>query len=194
MPAGRARPARHAGLGFTLVELLVALTVLAIVSVTALPTFDDFRARQQLRGAAEGLYKDLVFARTEAIQRNGAGGERLRVSFGTGTGWCYGIHDPTRPGAAASCDCSTSPGACSVKAVSSTEYRGVRMESAGFGGAQAYEIDPRLGQLVDAGGAPVEGSVVLTGAASQQLRIDVNAIGRARICSPDGGVSGYPSC
>ena len=194
MRAGRASRPRTAIRGFTLVEFLVALTVIAIVSVAALPSFDDFRARQQLRGAAESVHADLVFARSEAIQRNGGGAERLRVSFGAGGGWCYGIHDPTRPGAAATCDCASGPAACSVKAVSSAEYRGVQMDAVDFGGGAEFEIDPRLGQLVDAGGAPVGGSVLLSVSAARQLRVDVNALGRVRICSPDGGVAGYPSC
>ncbi|HWS75489.1 MAG TPA: GspH/FimT family pseudopilin, partial [Quisquiliibacterium sp.] len=73
------RGARAAG--FTLVEFLVVMTVIAIVSVTALPSFDDFRARLRLRAAADNLHVDLQYARSEAVQRNAI----VSVSFTPGT-------------------------------------------------------------------------------------------------------------
>lgn len=186
MPAGPAsRPGRAAG--FTLVEFLVAMTVLAIVSVTALPSFEDFRARQRLRSAADNLYTDLQYARSESVQRNAV----VSVDFVTGAAWCYGIHL-----GAGGCDCATA-NSCNIKAVSGADYRGVQMSSADFVGSDtetAYQIDPRRGQSVDAANTPVTGAVLLANQNSQSVRADVNAIGRVRLCSPGGTVPGYPTC
>jgi len=196
MHAGRARPGRGPAAGFTLVEFLVAMSVLAIVSVTALPSFEDFRARQRLRSAADNLYTDLQYARSEAVQRNA----RLTVSFATGGGWCYGIVEGTD-----ACDCTeTDPDAgdyCAIKRAHNIpadgvreDFPGVSVSSASFDGSASYRIDPRRGQVLDAAGDPVEGSILLAGAASRSVRADVNAIGRVRLCSPDGTVTGYPTC
>lgn len=178
---------RRRAAGFTLVEFLVALTVLAIVSVSALPSFDEFRARQRVRAAIDNLYTDLQYARSESVQRNAV----VSVDFSTGTAWCYGIHQ-----GAGGCDCTTA-NSCSIKTVSGADFPGVQMSSANFtgGGTEtAYQIDPRRGQSVDAANTPVTGAVLLANQNSQSVRADVNAMGRVRLCSPDGTVPGYPSC
>lgn len=196
MPAGRARPGRGPAAGFTIVEFIVVMTVLAIVSVTALPSFEDFRARQRLRAAADNLHTDLQYARSEAVQRN----TRITVSFATGGGWCYGIVEGTD-----ACDCTvadvTAAEYCGIKRAHNIsadgarpDFPGVSVSSAAFDGSASYRIDPRRGQVLDASGDPVEGSILLVGAASRSVRADVNAIGRVRLCSPGGTVPGYPTC
>ena len=185
--AGPASPVRLPASGFTLVELLIGILVLAIVSAIALPSFDGFRARQRLKGAAENLYTDLQYARSEAVQRN----TRVVVNFSTGSSWCYGLRvDDDGTG----CDCSTA-GSCGLKTVSGAAYPGVTMSAAAFGdGDTSFLFDPRRGQVLDEDGAVTEGSVLLAGADGDEIQLELNAIGRVRLCSPDGAVGGYPSC
>jgi len=181
---GRRRP----DAGLTLVEMVLALTIVAIVSVFAIPTFDDFRVRERLKGAANNLYTDMQYARSEAVQRN----TRLTVSFVTGAGWCYGISAGNAP-----CDCAAA-NSCDVKRVSGADFPGIGISQAQFDSASGtstwYAIDPRRGQIVDAAGAPVDGNVVFSGAGSRSLRGDLNAVGRVHLCSPSGSVTGYPTC
>lgn len=56
--------------GFTLVELVVALSVLAILMAVAVPNFREMLLNFQVRAAAEGLNTGLQLARAEAIRRN----------------------------------------------------------------------------------------------------------------------------
>ncbi|WP_280355740.1 GspH/FimT family pseudopilin [Pseudomonas sp. BN414] len=56
--------------GFTLVELMVALMVLAILIGVAVPSYQNIIASQRLRAAVSDLHSALVFARSEAIKRN----------------------------------------------------------------------------------------------------------------------------
>ncbi len=63
------RSQRHAG--FTLVELMVALGVLAILIGIATPNFREFIANQRLKSATHELYLTLLYSRSEAIKRNG---------------------------------------------------------------------------------------------------------------------------
>lgn len=190
--AVRARALRirgpRASAGLTLVELLAGLTILAIVTVFAVPGFDDLRVRERVKGAANNLFADLQYARSEAVQRNA----RVTVSFSSGAGWCYGVHQGND-----ACDCGT-PGDCSIKTVSSADFPGISMSQAQFdssgGSGDWYAIDPRRGQSVDAAGNAVTGNVVFEGAGSRSLRGDVNAVGRVRLCSPSGSIQGYPAC
>lgn len=55
--------------GFTLVEMLVTLTVLAILGAAGLPTFRDLIRRNHVSSASIALAADLAYARTEAITR-----------------------------------------------------------------------------------------------------------------------------
>ena len=56
--------------GFTLVELMIALSVAAILTMVAAPSFSSFLEAQRLRAVVATLVGDLNFARSEAIKRN----------------------------------------------------------------------------------------------------------------------------
>lgn len=56
--------------GFTLVELMIAIVILAILASIAAPSFVRLIASQRVRAAAFDLHGDLSFARSEAIKRN----------------------------------------------------------------------------------------------------------------------------
>lgn len=174
--------------GFTVIELVVSFAIVAILVVAVVPSFDGFRVRERLKGAATNLYTDLQFARSESVQRNAV----VTVSFNAGASWCYGIHQ-----GAVACDCTTA-NSCSIKTVSGTDFPGISISQAQFASASGtnnwYAINPRRGQSLDAAGNAVSGNVVFAGAGSRSLRGDLNAVGRVHLCSPSGSVSGYPTC
>lgn len=55
--------------GFSLVELMVTITVMAILLAIALPSFRDVIHRNQVSSASNALLASLAYARTEAINR-----------------------------------------------------------------------------------------------------------------------------
>jgi len=61
---------RSAVVGFTLVELLVVLTVLVILQSLAVPSFVGTINSMRLTTAANALFSSLLLARSEAIKRD----------------------------------------------------------------------------------------------------------------------------
>lgn len=55
--------------GFTLLELLVTLAIVAIIASLAAPAFQNMIATQRVRSAANDLVVTLNFARSEAVKR-----------------------------------------------------------------------------------------------------------------------------
>lgn len=55
--------------GFTMVELLITVVILAVLAAIAVPSMREFIARQRVESIAKELATDLRYLRTEAIQR-----------------------------------------------------------------------------------------------------------------------------
>lgn len=78
--------------GFTLIELMITLTLLGIILGLALPAITDFAIKQRVSAQANEMMLSLAFARSEALKRN----QDVRVIPRTGTaagwsdGWCVG--------------------------------------------------------------------------------------------------------
>lgn len=56
--------------GFTIIELMVTLTIFAVLIAAALPAYNDFVRNQRVKTASFELFSSLVQARSEAITRN----------------------------------------------------------------------------------------------------------------------------
>ena len=64
------RPAHRVG-GFTAIELLVTVSIVAILAALAAPSFTPLVESWKVRQATEQLNSSLYFARSEAIKRGG---------------------------------------------------------------------------------------------------------------------------
>lgn len=56
--------------GFTLIELMITITVLGVLIAIAAPSFTTMIKAQRVRTLASDLHADLTLARSEAIKRN----------------------------------------------------------------------------------------------------------------------------
>jgi type IV fimbrial biogenesis protein FimT len=56
--------------GFTVVEVLIVLSMAVVIVSLAGPPFRNFIIQQNIRNAAYELMSDLIFARSEAVKRN----------------------------------------------------------------------------------------------------------------------------
>ena len=63
-------PQHGAETGFTLIELVIAITILGIILGLAVPSLQSYILNQRVRGASFDLTSDLLLARGEATKRN----------------------------------------------------------------------------------------------------------------------------
>jgi type IV fimbrial biogenesis protein FimT len=160
--------------GMTLIELAIALAVMAVLATLAVPGLGARLDRQRLQGAAEGLAADLAEARFEAARR----GSTLFVESADaadGAAWCWAV--TTNAG----CSCSQTQ-ACQVHATRASDFPGVRMAS----GISA-RLDP-------SGTAPAAQAATLEGSRGDRLRVELSTLGRTRICAEKGNWPRLPTC
>jgi prepilin-type N-terminal cleavage/methylation domain-containing protein len=75
--------------GFTLVELIVAISILAIISSIAIPAYSSWLPDYKLKNAVRDLYSNMQHAKMLAIKHN----KSCQIVFSTGTG-SYEIEKP----------------------------------------------------------------------------------------------------
>lgn len=63
--------------GFTLVELMIVVAIIAIMATFAFPAYQDWMVRNRLNGAARQVMSDFMEARMKAASQN----NRFRVLF-----------------------------------------------------------------------------------------------------------------
>ncbi|MBK1723268.1 type IV pilin [Thiocystis violacea] len=163
--------------GLTLLELLVAIAVLAVLMSIAVPSMQSMIARNRLKAAAQAIAEDLRWARSESIKQN----RPLQLSLDVGQ-WCYGVAVERPFG----CDCRVStpaPRFCELKRVSGADFPGVSL-SATF---TRTTFEPRRATAIN-------GSLLLTSARGSSLKVLLSRLGRVRLCSPTGDLPGYDPC
>jgi type IV fimbrial biogenesis protein FimT len=87
MSAAAARCSRAASRGFTALELMVTVAVLAVVLAVVAPSMSTFVASQRVKTSSFDVYSAMMFARSEAIKRRGTVEVR---SATTDTDWSNG--------------------------------------------------------------------------------------------------------
>lgn len=180
--------------GFTVIELLVTLMLLAVVTALALPSFVDMVEKRRLSSDAEGLLSFVQHAQSESIKRN----EAMTISYARSSDqdWCIGAVLSS-----AACDCSiTDPAAVSYCGYDSKPSL---VRSGGGGYSSRVKSFTGDGVLTF---DPVRGMSLVTGDAlavdlrspSESFRVQllVSDTGLTELCSPDNAhqIPSYKPC
>lgn len=164
--------------GFTFIELMIVVVMVAILAVLAAPSFNATIEKYRTKGVAENLYTDLVNAKSETIKS----GSTVFFKLVPGANWCYGLST------GAACDCSTTPASCVLgtekRVVDHTEYKGLTLTS----DLTSNEVSFSPRNSLPNG----SGTITLTHDNGKVIKVVINPIGRIGLCSDD--YSGYGGC
>ena len=151
--------------GFTLIELMITLGVFAVLTILALPSFNQWIANTKIRSTTESILAGFQLARTEAVRLN----RGVRMTLNADTSWSVtevisGIVVQTRPSAEGSANTTM---AVTPVAATTVDFNGL---------GRVTNLTPITQVDVD--------STVIPAAETKELRITINTGGTARACDP----------
>lgn len=169
--------------GFTLIELMISIALIAIIASLAAPSFTTMIATQRIKGLANEIMTDLSFAKMESVQKN----KCVAVDF-TATGYTIKILSPypaTHPCATATATTLTIIKTVSIESNNSiTPSAGTNVE---------VIFDPvRTTATISEANANI--AISNTNASTRSLKIMVSTMGRSEICSPGATITGFKPC
>ena len=153
--------------GFTLIEMLIVLAILAIIATLTAPSLGLIVEKNAIRSVAESIKLDLQWTRTEAIKRS----QDLTVSYNQ-AGGCYGISTQvlTSP-ITAQCVCT----GCDIKTVSALKDHNNLAFS-----ALTFTETPTSPNFKFMRGTATAGHLCIN-SQNLQFKVIVSALGRIRI-------------
>ncbi len=185
--------------GFTVIELMITIAVVAIITSLALPSYRTILEKRQVTSGAEQLSAFLSAVQIEAVKRN----ENLAVRYmrTDSDTWCVGIV-PVATGSTSNtpCDCTkavTDASACKIDGQlrvfsdANLNYPKIMDKMTGDG---AFVFDPVRGLLVEPADVPT--FELLSREGKYALNVGVSATGRVKACSNGSSkkVPGYATC
>jgi type IV fimbrial biogenesis protein FimT len=167
--------------GFTLIEMLITVALLAVLASLAAPSFTGMLANAQIRTASQALVDGLQLARTEAIRRN----TRVMFTLGAQSGWAVTMESDgstvqSRP---------AGEGSSSV-ILTVTPAAATRVTFDGIGRVQPNTDGSSSITQLD---ADVPASAVPAGS-SHPLRVTVAGGGAVRLCDPRAPAGDATAC
>lgn len=161
--------------GFTLIELMIGIAIMAIVLALAMPGYKAWIQNTRIRNTAESIQNGLQVARSEAVRRNAA----VRFVLGAGSDWTVGC-------VAASANCpaliqSHPTGEGSSAAIIVTPSDSATIVFNNFGAMTSPTPGVGTFTLIDIDVDPA----VLPAAESRELRVTVDVGGNTRMCDPN---------
>lgn len=157
--------------GLTLLELVIAIALVAVLASLAIPSMGARLDRQRAVAAAETLAADFNEARFEAARQ----GRPVHLLVESGNAWCWSV--ASQP----ACPCGQAQ-ACELRASTPLQQAGIA------------SVEGRSLRITPQGTLEQAGTVTLQSQRGLRLRVELQQLGRARICSDGGTLPGYPAC
>jgi len=80
--------------GFTLIEMMIAITLIGILLGIGIPAMRDWMMNTQIKTAAESFTNAMQLARAEAVRRN----TNVQFTLGANASWTVGCQTPVADG------------------------------------------------------------------------------------------------
>lgn len=183
--------------GFTLIEFVVTVTILALLILAVAPSMSTWLRNTRIRSVAEVLQNGLQQARNEAVRRNqnvsfwlvslsapGTLDNGCVLSSSSGS-WVVSVSSPESACAVAP-STNTAPMIVAANAVGDTGF-GVSVAAAQIDGAAATNVTFNGFGHVVAGAstiAKIDVNNMVPGDDFRPLRIEVASAGSVRMCEP----------
>lgn len=184
--------------GFTLIELMVGLTIMAFLLMSGLPSMSEWMRNSQMRSAAESIINGLHSARAEAVKRNTSVRFQLTSTLGndctvdaSGKNWVINLAAISPDGQCGKALSDAAEPFMLQRAVSANDSNPILIKASqaavaftGFG--QQGRVDPAQPitvMTIDI--TPTEsGTCRKDGGKLRCLRIVISPGGQARMCDP----------
>ncbi|MEQ1636626.1 MAG: GspH/FimT family pseudopilin [Methylococcales bacterium] len=163
--------------GFTQLELLVSISILAILAALAVPSFRSSLERNEIMAVAEALSADLRWARSEALKRSDVD---VKITFtpGDAGAWQYVIETDSIP-------------SVPLKTVTSSQSADFKTVSL----AENFSDDDVIFSHARGTTEGQAGSATFNSSqGAYRLKVVVGNLERVRICSDLGEIGGYQAC
>lgn len=167
--------------GLSLLELMIAVAIVAIVVTLGAPAISDVQRGAALSGAVENVYFGMQQARSHAVRQS----SDIQVDFTAGQNWCIGTTDQT------DCDCAVA-NSCTVDGVENVlraqDFPGITLPALAFGTDNQTTFDGTRGLTLNNSGSASFSN------GTDTVRINLNEVGRVHICVVSGELGDYPPC
>lgn len=175
--------------GFSLLELMITMAVLAIAAAFAVPSMTSAIEKRNAISAAEAIYSQIQLARSESVARS----QPVFMNVVAGTDWAIGF------GSDQGCDPSDNSPACSLPdlnnnnpithLLTSADSENVSVTTT----ANQISFTPQRGMVTAA-----TINVSSQGRVGYDISINVGMLGQVSMCSPDADptkhVTSYRPC
>lgn len=175
--------------GFTIIELMVAVAIVAILATLAGPSMSELIERRRLASQTEAITDLLQLARSESIKHSSSSALReVAVTVSPGTNWFVGL----RNGNAACADaasCVLNEGGTNVsRYLTNTACASCKLVAP----AELQVIVFSFRGMVEAGDA--NRTIEVESPRGYRTRIVLSPIGRVNVCTPTAAMTGYKPC
>ncbi len=181
--------------GFTLIELIMVLTIVAIGVALAVPSYSDALQKRETQAQAEDLVAFVSYAQSEAVKLNEM--VSVHLTYTDKDNWCLGANEGNAP-----CDCNeavtTEADFCSLNGVSKIIRSSAQTKSSMTAAStdKTLVFDPIRGTMAVADLGNAHGLTLESDNGNWSLQVDIGATGRVRVCNPESAkaIPGYQAC
>ncbi len=165
--------------GISLIEVVIALAVAALLMAAAMPTFTTWIHNTQIRTGSEALLNGLQLARSEALRRN----TNVQFALAGNTGWRINL--------------ATDPDGTPIQARSTSEGSTTARSTITPGDAEVVTFNAlgrRMASNISVATPPIQridiDSTMLSSTDARALRITISDGGQIRLCDPSVSAAG----